>query len=272
MFASYEEFVDFILRLQNCYRLSKLIEKNLVEKIELLTRVRAGIAIAVALWCFRGFKQRMLDYSDIVYVQRRLANFISKLDPVERKLVEVVTMLSPQSLGLDIATTASRCMVSPSQLIALVQSSKILRECLELALSAPRIDEPLRHDKRLCLSDHLLLPPAHAAVDLYMKMIIDALMSSDLVARDPMMNHVVEVINDKFIRNAMNPNDVVASSLIVLVISKRLGQRAICADPCIDIEAIAKRLYSDLTSLGADPQRSEIFEIYSQLQMRSALL
>jgi len=269
---NYEDFMNTILKLQNCLKISRVLEKELVSKIDLVARPRAGIAIGVAMWACTSFKNGMLGYSEMLYVQRRLILFISSMDKNELAVIRNLQELLPQRFGLDIHTIASRCFIDHNALISVFQTINFLKESYEYALQGAKPDEPLRKDRRLCMNQPEMLPPARPNADIYMDLIIKAMLSDEDVARDPVLNDIAEVINDRFIKGSMNECDMAAAALIAIIMSRKLRDRVVCAEPCVNIEAYARRLYNDLTALGADPEKSEIYELYLQLLSRASLI
>ncbi|NPA96117.1 MAG: hypothetical protein GXO32_00770 [Crenarchaeota archaeon] len=269
---NYENFMNTILKLQNCLKISRVLDRELVSKIDMIARPRAGIAIGVAMWACSAFKNRTLGYSDILYVQRRLILFLSSMDKNELNVVRNLLELLPQKFGLDIHTVASRCFIDHNALMWVFQTINFLKESYEYAMQGAKPEEPLRKDRRLCMNQPEMLPPARPNSDVYMDLIVKALINDEDVSRDPVLNDIAEVINDRFVKGTMNECDMAAAALIAIIISRRLKDRVVCAEPCVNIEAYARRLYNDLTALGADPERSEIYELYLQLLSRASLI
>ena len=269
---NYEEFIDTVLKLQNCLRISRVLTRELVSKIDLIAKPRAGIAIGVSLWACSAFKNGTLSYSDMLYIQKRLITFISSMDQSELRVLENLQELLPHKFGLNINTISTRCFIDYHSLMAVFQAINFLKESYEYAVQGAKPDEPLRKDKKLCMNNPEMLPPARPNADVYMELIVRALINDEDVAKDPVLNDIAEVINDRFIKGSMTECDMAAAALIAIMISRRLSDRVVCAEPCINVEAYARRLYNDLTSLGADPERSEIYELYLQLLSRASLM
>jgi len=243
-----------------------------INKIDLVAKPKAGIAIGVSLWACTSFKNGMLSYSDILYVQRRLISFVSSMDRSEQKVLERISELLPHRFGLDIHTVATRCFIDHGMLITIFQALNFLKECYDYALQGAKPEEPIRKDRKLCMNQPELLPPAKPNADVYMDLIVKALLSDDDVSKDPVLNDIAEVINDKFVKGSMSDYDMAAAALIAIMVSRRLRDRVVCAEPCVNIEAYARKLYNDLTALGADPEKSEIYELYLQLLTRASLM
>lgn len=269
---TYDLFVNTILKLQSCYRVAKILEKELVSKLDLYAKPHVGIAIGVALWAYTGFRQHTLSYPDMIYIERRLAAFLQNAPSSELEVLYKLLDLMPPRRGLEINTVATRCMIDLRTLLDIVNAMNVISESLHYIQGGARIEEPIRRDKRLCMSDSSLLPPAHANAQTYLELCIKALLEDERIARDPLMNNIVEVIADKVSRGDRNPDDFAAAALIMLIIARKMRDAVVCAEPCVNIEAYARRIYNDLASLGADAQRSEIYDLYNQLLMRSALM
>ncbi len=269
---NYENLVNSLIRLQNCLKLSGIVKGDIVSKLDFLTKPRAGIALSVSIWANQSFRDGLLSYSDLLYVQRRLIQFLSKFSKSELEFLTKLPLIMPQRYGLELRLISSRCMVEPSLLTMVFQAINFLQECIDYLKQGVRVSEPIRKEPRVCMNLPELLPPAKPSVDVYAQLIIESLISDEDVAKDPVLNNTVEVINEKYVRGSLNECDVAAISLIALIITRKLRNTVICAEPCVNVEAYAKRLYNDLTYLGADPERSEIYELYAQLLSKSTLL
>ncbi len=269
--SSYERLVNVVIKLQNCLKFQRLIPRDLVSKLDLMARPRAGIVIAVALWASDGLRRGQLTYGDLIYIQRRLALFLSKAPAVEQNVIEKLLQLLPARYGMDVDTLARRCLIEPKILFDIVRALNLLQEVIMLVKSGSSIEEPMRREKRLCLDDPELLPPAHANMDVYLSLIVQTLNSIPELANDSVASHIIELINDRVARERVSPTDIAAIALLALTLAKQLRNVVICAEPCIELEALVKRVYNDLTSLGAEPSQSDIFELYKELLIKNVL-
>ncbi len=269
--SSYERLVNILVKLQNCLRFQRLIARDLVSKLDLMARPRAGIAIAVALWASDGLRRGQLTYGDLIYVQRRLALFLSRAPVAEQNVIDRLLQLLPAKYGMDVDTFARRCLIEPRILFDIVRAFNLLQEVMTLVKSGRPIEESMRREKRLCLDDPELLPPAHANIDVYLSLIVQALNSTPELANDSVASHIIELINDRVAREQVTPSDVAAIALLALTLARQLRNVVICTEPCIELEALVKRVYNDLTSLGAEPSQSDIFELYKELLIKNVL-
>ena len=105
----------------------------------------------------------------------------------------------------------------------------------------------------------------------YLLLIVQTLNSTLELANDSVASHIIELINDRVAREQVSPSDIAAIALLTLTLAKQLRNVVICAEPCIELEALVKRVYNDLTSLGAEPSQSDIFELYKELLIKNVL-
>ena len=269
---NYESLVKELLKLQNCLKLSSIIKSDIVSKLDFLTKPRAGITISVSIWANQAFRDGLISYSDLLYVQRRIIQFLSKASNSEIEFLTKLYSLMPQRYGLDPKFIASRCFIDAAHLTIVFQAVNFIHECLEYLRQGVHVSEPIRKDPRLCMNVPELLPPAKPNVDVYTQLIIEGLLSDDDVSRDPVLSNIVEVINEKYVQRSLSECDIAAIALMTLIITRKLRNTVVCTDPCVNVEAYAKRLYNDLTYLGTDPEKSEIYELYLQLLSKATLL
>ena len=269
--SSYEQLVNVLLKLQSCFKFQKLIEQDVVSKLDLMTKPRAGIALSVAVWASDSLKRGQITYGDLIYIQRRLASFLSKASKNEQQVLDKILRLMPVRYGLDVETVAQRCFIESRILLDIIRALNLLQEVVTLLKSGGVVEEPIRHEKRLCLNDPELLPPAHANVDTYLTLIVQTLNSVPELLKDNVASHVIELINDKIAKTSITPSDVAAIALLALTLSKRVQTVTICVEPCIDLEALVRRVHSDLVSLGAEPSKSDVFELYRELLIKDVL-
>jgi len=269
--SSYEQLVNVLLKLQSCFRFQKLIDQDIVSKLDFMTKPRAGIALSVALWASDSLRQGQITYGDLIYIQRRLASFLSKASKNEQQVLDKILRLIPVRYGLDVETVAQKCFIESRILLDIIRALNLLQEVVMLLKSGGIVEEPIRHEKRLCLNDPELLPPAHANVDMYLTLIVQALNSVPELLRDNVASHVVGLINDKVAKASTTPSDVAAIALLALALGKRVQTITICVEPCIDLEALVRRVHSDLVSLGAEPSKSDVFELYRELLIKDVL-
>ncbi|HIP57332.1 MAG TPA: hypothetical protein EYH02_04610 [Ignisphaera aggregans] len=269
--SSYEQLINVLLKLQSCFKFQKLIEQDVVSKLDLMTKPRAGIALSVALWASDSLKRGQITYGDLIYIQRRLAAFLSKASKNEQLVLEKLLRLIPIKYGLDVETVAQRCFIESRMLLDIIRALNLLQEVVMLLKSGGVVEEPIKHERRLCLNDPELLPPAHANIDTYLTLIVQALNSVPELLKDNVASHAIELINDRIAKASITPSDAAAIALLALTLSKRIQNVTICVEPCIDLEALVRRVHNDLVSLGAEPSRSDIFELYRELLIKDVL-
>ena len=267
----YETIVDTIMKLQNCLKLQKVLSRELVSKLDLLTKPRVGISLAIAIWANKNLKRGFITYGDLLYVQRRIALFLSRASNIEKRTLEKLFALLPIRYGQDIDVLSRRCIIDHQLLLEFVRAINILQEAYSMIRCGETIEEPLKRDRRLCLDDPDLLPPAHANSDIYIELIVKALNDTPELQEDAVASHIVEVINDKLVRGQIMPPDISAIALLALALAKQLDKTIVCAEPCINIEALARRVYSDLSALGVEPSESDIYSLYRDLLVKSVL-
>ncbi len=266
---TYEEIINVLLKLQKCYRIQGILNKDIVSRFDFLTKPRFGLSISVAMWAIEKLKRNNLSYSELVYVQRRLASFISEASENEKQILRSIIQFLPKYTGFDINTISRRCLIDIHILTDITRMLNLVNESLYLLDTfGKKMYEPIKMNRNLCLDDVDLLPSAHNNSNAYVLLIAKALNDSLELHKDPLILQIVEVISSKIAKGSIMPSDIASIALISLLISKQIYPSTICTEPCIDIEAISKRLYNDLLAIGVDPSSSDIYQLYQELSMK----
>jgi len=266
---TYEEIINVLLKLQKCYRIQGILNRDIVSRFDFLTKPRFGLSIAVAMWAIEKLKRNNLSYSELVYIQRRLASFISEASESEKQVLRNLIQFLPKYTGFDINTVARRCLIDIHILTDITRMLNLINESLSLLDTfGKKIYEPIKMNRNLCLDDVDLLPSAHSNSDAYVQLIVKALNDSLELHKDPLIIQIVEIISSKVAKGSLMPSDIASIALISMLISKQIHPIIICTEPCIDIEAISRRLYNDLLATGVDPSTSDIYKLYQELSTK----
>lgn len=266
--ASYDELVESILKLHRCYRVQMLLSSDIINKVDLLTRPYSGLILAVTTWAVDMTKRNTFGYSDIVYIQRRLAQFLLQANKSDVEVLRKLLELTPSKLGEDIGIISRRCMIEHRKLVDIVRILNFIKEVITLAESDQHISEPIRRVRTLCLYDPNLLPPSHTNSGVYLQLVVKALNNVPEIQKEPLLFHSLELIESRLTQGNLGTSDLAAIALVSLTIARHLHPVTICVEPCIELEAFARKIYTDLMDIGADPSESTIYQIYQELSTK----
>ncbi len=266
---TYEEIINVLLKLQKCYRIQGILTRDIVSRFDFFTKPRFGLSIAVAMWAIEKLKRNNLSYSELIYIQRRLASFISEASESEKQILRNIVQFLPKYVGFDINTVARRCFIDIHVLTDITRMLNLINESLSLLDTfGKKIYEPIKMNRNLCLDNVDLLPSANSNSDAYVQLIVKALNDSLELHKDPLIIQIVEIITSKTTKGSLMSSDIASIALISMLISKQIHPVTICTEPCIDIEAISRRLYNDLLATGVDPSTSDIYKLYQELSTK----
>lgn len=268
---SYERYVDELLKLQRCYRLQNILTNDIVSKIDLISRPRVALTFAVALWVVSRIKQGSFSYSDIVYIQRRLAQFLMSGDRNDINIVKRLFDLIPMRYGMNISLAARRCGISEALLSDMVKAFNIVRDVIDIISSSSSINEPLRHTTSICLNDADILPPTTANPKEYLDLTIKSLKENLEAISDPLYRQVAEIICEETAIITLNPSDQAAIALIIKLIAETVKPGILCVDPCINVAILSQKLLNDLAAIGAIPYDSKFYRLYQEISARSVV-
>ncbi|MEM4465150.1 MAG: hypothetical protein QXJ95_06285 [Ignisphaera sp.] len=267
--TSYNDLVENLLKLHKCYRVQMLISSDIINKIDLLARPYSSLVLATSIWVVDMMKRNILGYGEIVYIQRRLAQFLSQASRSEKELLKKLLNLLPSKIGEDIGAIFKRCMIEQQKLVDIIRILNFINEIVILVESEQNINEPIRRVRKLCLYDLNLLPPTHGNSKTYIQLLIKALNNTPEIQREPLLLQSLELIEMKFSKDNLDTSDLAAIALVALTIARHLHSTTICVEPCIELETFARKIYTDLMDMGADPSKSEIYKIYQELSTKS---
>ncbi len=263
----YEKIVEAVHKLNQCLRMSGKVDRDLVHKLDLLTKPRLGLALAAALWANRAFKSGIVGYGELVDIEVRIAKFLKDAHPSELKTLENLFNLIPARYGLSVDIIASRCAIDASALFDFLGALNILRDSLNYMefVEGQKLEPP-----KVCADDADLLPPAQSNAQLFLELALTALKSNQDLLSDPFNLQVVEIVEERLSRGRVEPNDAAAIALLIMALCGRCA-KPICAEPAIRADTLAKRVYADTTALGADPEDSDIYELYKELARKAVI-
>lgn len=267
--SGYEWYIEILLKLQKCYRVQNILKNDLVSKIDLTTRPRIALTLAVALWSINKIKQGVLNYSDVVYLQKRLARFISESDQDTVNILKKLLDLAPMRYGMDVQLAARRCAISENLLLDTIRAFNMIRDVIDMTTVLKNIDEPIRHESNLCLNDVDMLPPVGINSEEYLNLIIRSLKNSIDRINDPTLEQVIELLYEEVKGEDITHNDQLAIVLIIKLITDIIKPNVLCADPCINVAAFSQKFLNDLSTLGVDPSKSKFYKLYQDLSIRS---
>jgi hypothetical protein len=268
--SSYERYVDELLKLQKCYRVQNILTGDVISKIDLTTRPRVALTLALALWSVTKIKQGTFSYSDVVYLQKRLAYFLSRGDNNDIMVIKKLFNLIPMRYGMNISAASRRCSVSEEVLSSIMKALNILRDVIDMASLGIGINEPLKHSHITCLNDIDILPPTASNPREYLILIISSLKSSIERIQDPLFRQIAMVINEEINSlDNLKPNDIAAIALIIKLLADNLKSIVLCVEPSINIVALSQKLLNDLALLGVDLSNSPFYKLYQEISERS---
>ncbi|MEM1541102.1 MAG: hypothetical protein QW101_00570 [Ignisphaera sp.] len=267
--SSYEKYVEGLLKLQKCYRIQNILKNDVVSKIDLITRPRVALVLAVTLWSINRIKQGVFSYGDIVYIQKRLAKFLTEGDQAAVDILKKMLDLIPMRYGMDISLAARRCSVLEPILLDTIKAFNMIRDVIDIATVTKNIDEALKHDYNLCLNDVDILPPTNINTKEYLVLILVSLRDNIDRITDPTLKQIIELLTEEIRDTDMTYNDQVAVALIVKLIADSIKPNVLCAEPCINISIFSQKLLNDLSALDIDPSKSKYYKLYQELSMRS---
>ncbi|MEM1683062.1 MAG: hypothetical protein QXG46_02030 [Ignisphaera sp.] len=267
--SSYEKYVEGLLKLQKCYRIQNILKNDIVSKVDLIMRPRVALALSVTLWSINRIKQGVFGYGDIVYIQKRLAKFLTEGDQIAIDILKKILDLIPMRYGMDISLAARRCAIPEHILLDTIKAFNIIRDVIDIVTITKNIDETLKHDYNLCLNDVDMLPPTNINTKDYLVLILASLKDNIDRIVDPMFKQVIELLSEEVTSTDMTHNDQVAVALIVKLIVDSIKPNVLCAEPCINISIFSQKLLNDLSALDVDPSKSKYYKLYQELSMKS---
>lgn len=267
--TSYNELVENLLKLHKCFRVQMLLPNDVINKVDLLTKPYSSLVLAVSMWAVNMMKRNVLGYGDILYIQRRLAQFLMEMGKLEIELLKRMLNLLPSKLGEDVSAVFRRCMIEQQKLMNIIKILNFINEVVMLVESEQHISEPIRRVRTLCLHDSNLLPPTHTNSEIYIQLIIKALSSIPEIQKEPLLLQSLELIEMRLAKGHLEASDLAAIALVTLTIARHLYSVTICIEPCIELETFARKIYTDLVDMGADPSKSSIYQIYQELSTKT---
>lgn len=267
---NYERYVEEILKLQKCYRVQNILHGDVVSKLDLISRPRVSLTLAIALWSVTKIKQSSLSYSDVVYLQKRLAYFLSGKDVTDLNIVKRLFELIPMRYGMNVSLAARRCSASEEILSNIMRALNMLRDVVDMVSFGLSIDEPLRHSHTTCLNDADLLPPTAPNPREYLAIMIKSLKENIDRIHDPLLRQVAQLICEEVKENKdLKPSDIVAIALIIKLLAENLKSHILCVEPSINIATLSQKLLNDLVPLGVTPYDSPFYKLYQEISARS---
>lgn len=248
-----------------------LLPDDIINRIDLLTKPYSGLVLAGSIWAVDMIKRNILGYSDVVYIQRRLAQFLAQAERSEIELLKRMLNLLPSKRGEDIGVIFRRCMIEQQKLMDIVRILNFINEVITLIESEQHINEPIRRIRTLCLYDPNLLPPTHANSETYIRLVVRTLNDIPEIQREPLLLQSLELIEMRFAEGNLDAADLAAIALVALTIARHLHSTTVCTEPCVELETFARKIYTDLVDMGADPSKSDIYQIYQELSTKSVL-
>ncbi len=265
--------MDIVLKLHKCYRLQGILGSDVISKVDFLTKPYATLAIAVALHGINITKKHGISYSDVVSLQRKIAHFLLKADKNEVEFLEKLVSLTPSKLGFDVATVSRRCLIDYQKITDLIKLLNMLKESISLASLASQqtFTEVQKKPRVICLSNTEMLPPLNVIAESITRIILMDLENSKEINEDPYFTQLMDSIKRKLNESKLTSNDIAAFSLVLITIMRHYKDSQICVEPGIDVETLARKMYNDLTSVNADPSKSDIYAIYQEIASRSVM-
>ncbi|MEM3980963.1 MAG: hypothetical protein QXF79_06915, partial [Ignisphaera sp.] len=193
----YEKYVEEILKLQKCYRVQNILRDDVVSKSDLIGKPKVSLTLAIALWGVTKIKQSSLSYSDVIYLQKRLAYFLSGKDTADLNIVKRLFELIPMRYGMNVSLAARRCSVSEEILTNLMRAFNMLRDVVDMVSFGLNVNEPLKHSQTTCLNDTDLLPPTVPNPKEYLTIMIKSLKENLNRIHDPLLRQVAQLIGEE---------------------------------------------------------------------------
>lgn len=269
--STYERYVEELLKLQRCYRIQNILSTDVISKIDLMTRPKVALTLSIALWCVSKVKQSGISYSDLVYVERRLAQFLADSNREDLHVIRNMFQLIPMRYGMSISLTSRRCGIHESLLVDIIKALNVIRDVMDMITVASRIDEPVRHSPSICLNDVDILPPTTANAREYLGLIAKALKENLDKIPDPVLHEVAKIIYEEVVHSDLGPEDFAAIVLIVKLIAENTRFGILCAEPCINIVTLSQKLLNDLATKGVEPYNSRFYKLYQEISARSVV-
>lgn len=267
--SNYEKYIEELLKLQRCYRIQNILSDDIISKVDLVTRPRVALTLSVALWCISKVKQSSLSYSDLVYIQRRLAQFLVNGDEASIHIIKKLFDLIPMRYGMNISLVARRCGIIEHLLTDIVKAFNIIRDVVDMITISNKISEPIKHIPSICLSDIDILPPMAANAKDYLDLIVKTLKDNIDRIPDSVHRQIVDTIHETVKESDLKPYDQAAIALITMLIAENNESGILCADPCINIVALSQKLLNDIAVLGITPYDSKFYRLYQEISLRS---
>lgn len=269
--SSYETYVEEVLKLQRCYRVQNILSNDIISKIDLVAKPKIALTLSIALWCISKVKQSSLSYSDVVYLQRRLAQFLLDEDKNNIAIIKRLFDLIPMRYGMNVSLAARRCGVSEEHLVDIVRALNIIRDVIDMTSIAIEINEPIKHSYTTCLNDVDLLPPTASNPKEYLRIIIKALKENINRVSDPLIRQIIELLYEEVNNANLGLNDVAAIALIIRLVADNMKSNIICIDPSVNMATLSQKLLNDLAILGVVPYDSKFYKLYQEMSMKSVV-
>ncbi|MCC6016255.1 MAG: hypothetical protein LM582_04325 [Desulfurococcaceae archaeon] len=270
--STYEKYVEELLKLQRCYRVQNILQKDVISKIDLIAKPSIALTLALTLWSVAKIRQGVLSYSDVVYLQKRLANFLIGRGKNDVEVLKKLFDLIPMRYGMSIPLAARRCNVSEEILSNTMKALNMLREVVDMVSIGVQLNEPLKHNPSTCLNDVDMLPPTASNSREYLMLMITSLKANIEKIPDPLLRQIATLIYEEINSvDNLRPDDVAAIALIIKILTENLRSSTLCAEPSINIAALSQKLLNDLASLGVDPSNSPFYRLYQEISTRGLM-
>lgn len=269
--SSYETYIEEMLKLQRCYRIQNILSSDIISKIDLVSKPKIALTLSIALWCVAKIKQSSLSYSDVVYLQRRLAQFLLDGSKRDIGIIKRLFDLIPMRYGMNVSLAARRCGLSEQHLVDIVRALNIIRDVIDMTSIATEINEPIKHSYTTCLNDVDLLPPTASNPKEYLWIIIKALKENTNRVLDPLIQQVIELLYRETKGIDLELNDIAAIALITKLIAENVKSHIICVDPSVNMATLSQKLLNDLAMLGVVPYDSDFYKLYQDMSMKSVV-
>ena len=268
---TYSKLVETLTKLHKCYRAQGALTSDIISTIDFYSKPYASLALSSLLWMIDLLKRRALSYSDVIYMQRNVAMFLTKASKEEMEFLKRLIDLMPTRFGLDITIASRRCLIEQQMLADTIKLLNMLNDVLTaVSSSTPTAFEDRRKSKIPCLNVEDFLPSTNAIAKTLIRMVLDKLKTSKNLYDNPYFIHVLSVIEDK-IKNDVKIHDIVALALILITVLRSTKSTQVCIEPGIDAETLCRKIYNDLTYAGADPASSDIYSLYQELSSRNVI-
>ncbi|MEL9939735.1 MAG: hypothetical protein QW632_00410 [Ignisphaera sp.] len=268
--TKYNDFVDAILKLHKCYRVQGVLSSDVISKIDFLTKPYAALAITIALHSINVARMHGISYSDIVLLQRRLAQFLLRAEKNEIAFLERLVGLAPSKFGFDAHSVSRRCLIEYQKVADIIKLMNMLREVISLMSIISQ--QATVDQKRLripCVNSDDMLPPLNAFAEVATKIILRDLETVKELGEDPYFTQLIDLMKRKVEESKVSNDDLAAFSLTLITIMRHHKDAQICIEPGIDVETLARKMYNDLISANSDPSKSELYHLYQEIASRS---